>query len=149
MEKEKNCGQYDDIIGLARPVSKTHPPMSRANRAAQFSPFAALGGYHEAIREVTRETVPRRELGEDEREEMDRKLRFLQERLREQPEVTVTYFLEDGQKEGGQYLDAAIRLRRIDFLKGALVAADGTRICLEDIAGLSGRIFDGMFVDGA
>lgn len=34
--------KYEDIIGLSRPVSKKHPPMSRENRAAQFAPFAAL-----------------------------------------------------------------------------------------------------------
>ncbi len=37
-------GKYDDIINMERPVSKRHPPMPRANRAAQFAPFAALTG---------------------------------------------------------------------------------------------------------
>ncbi len=43
---------YDDIIQLARPVSKKHPPMDIQKRAAQFSPFAALTGHSEAIRET-------------------------------------------------------------------------------------------------
>lgn len=145
MEKEEKYGSYDDIIGLAHPVSKAYPPMSILNRAAQFSPFAALSGYHEAIQEVTRETVLKRELGEDEREELDRKLLFLRERLRERPKVTVTYFLEDGRKEGGRYVDAEIRLKKIDVFEGILIAEDGTRICFENIDGLSGGIFDGIF----
>lgn len=43
--------KYDDIIDLPRPESK-YPRMPRANRAAQFSPFAALTGHEEAIRET-------------------------------------------------------------------------------------------------
>ena len=46
--------KYEDIIGLSRPVSKKHPPMSRENRAAQFAPFAALTGHEDAIRETQR-----------------------------------------------------------------------------------------------
>lgn len=38
-------GKYDDIINLPRPVSSKHPPMPMSDRAAQFSPFAALTGY--------------------------------------------------------------------------------------------------------
>ena len=40
---------YDDIIGLEHPTSKTHRPMARLDRAAQFAPFAALKGYEEVI----------------------------------------------------------------------------------------------------
>lgn len=43
--------KYDDIINLPRPESK-YPHMPRANRAAQFSPFAALTGHEEAIRKT-------------------------------------------------------------------------------------------------
>lgn len=43
--------KYDDIINLPRPESK-YPRMPRSNRAAQFSPFAALTGHEEAIRET-------------------------------------------------------------------------------------------------
>ena len=48
--------KYEDIIGLSRPVSKKHPPMSRENRAAQFAPFAALTGFEGAIKETARVT---------------------------------------------------------------------------------------------
>lgn len=46
---------YEDIINLPHHVSKTHPQMSMYNRAAQFSPFAALTGYEKAIEEVRKE----------------------------------------------------------------------------------------------
>ncbi len=41
--------EFDDIIDLPHPVSKSHPQMSMYNRAAQFAPFAALTGHGEAI----------------------------------------------------------------------------------------------------
>lgn len=47
--------KYDDIIHLPHHVSETHPKMSQYDRAAQFSPFAALTGHGEAIRETARE----------------------------------------------------------------------------------------------
>ena len=44
--------QYDDIIHLPHHVSKIRPQMSMQDRAAQFSPFAALTGYDAAIKET-------------------------------------------------------------------------------------------------
>ena len=45
-------GNYDDIINLPHHTSQRHPRMSMYNRAAQFSPFAALTGYEKAIEEA-------------------------------------------------------------------------------------------------
>ncbi|MBR1405611.1 MAG: hypothetical protein IJ578_01575 [Bacteroidales bacterium] len=45
--------KYDDIIGLPHPTSKRHPRMPRADRAAQFAPFAALTGYGDVIADTT------------------------------------------------------------------------------------------------
>ena len=58
--------RYDEIIHLPHPVSQTHPRMGRLERAAQFSPFAALTGYDDAVRETARLTDAQRELAEDE-----------------------------------------------------------------------------------
>lgn len=145
LKKEECSGLYDDIINLPHPVSKKHPPMPMKNRAAQFSPFAALNGHGAAIREVLRETESRRELGEHDREILDRKLAFLQEHLAEQPEVTVTYFLPDSKKDGGRYVDVSGKIKKIDFYQGLLVMEDGTKIRLEDILDLSGEVFDICF----
>lgn len=62
--------KYDDIIDLPHHVSKVHPRMSRENRAAQFSPFAALTGYEEALEEIERLTEQRMILTECEKEEI-------------------------------------------------------------------------------
>ncbi len=47
--------KYDDIIDLPHFVSKTHPPMSMRDRAAQFAPFAALTGLDKAMEETAQE----------------------------------------------------------------------------------------------
>lgn len=44
--------KYGDILSLPHHRSKTHPAMSRADRAAQFAPFAALTGYGDLIHET-------------------------------------------------------------------------------------------------
>lgn len=68
---------YEDIIRLAHHVSVSHPQMPVSERAAQFSPFAALTGYEAAIRETERLTEARIELDEDMAAELDDKLRTI------------------------------------------------------------------------
>lgn len=145
LKKEGYSGSYDDIINFPHHVSKKHPPMPIQNRAAQFSPFAALNGHGEAIRENLRETELRRELGEYDRNVLDRKLNCLLEHLPERPEVTVTCFLPDGRKDGGKYVEISGAIKKIDFYHGFLEMEDGTKIQLEDVFALSGELFDHIF----
>ena len=123
---------YDDIIDLPRPKS-AHEPMPMSDRAAQFSPFAALTGYEDAIDETARLTDARVELGESAVEELERKLIDLAARISERPEISVTYFVPDGRKEGGAYVTRTGKLKRIDELGRELVFADGARIAVGDI----------------
>lgn len=64
MNRLENTHRYDDIIDLPHPVSKKHPQMPSEDRAAQFSPFAALTGYERAIREKEMQHEERMMLGE-------------------------------------------------------------------------------------
>lgn len=105
---------YFEILSREHPTSKKHPRMSRMNRAAQFAPFAALTGYEESIEETARLTDRRIELSEYEMEELNAKLNFIQEHIKERPEVTITYFQQDERKEGGAYLTVIGKVRRID-----------------------------------
>lgn len=123
---------YDDIIDLPRPKS-AHEPMPMSDRAAQFSPFAALTGYEDAIDETARLTDARVELGESAVEELERTLAGIAAHISERPEITVTYFVPDGRKEGGAYMTRTGALKRIDELERALVFADGERIAVGDI----------------
>ena len=77
--------QYDDIINLPHHVSKTRPQMSMVDRAAQFSPFAALTGYDAAIKETGRLTDEKVNLSEEEKEALDRKQQILMEWLGDHP----------------------------------------------------------------
>lgn len=112
MKNQEKENPYADIINLPRHVSEVYPQMPVANRAAQFSPFAALTGHSAAVREATRPTEAKRELGEYDRDILDRKLRILQEWQGGQPEIAVTYFRPDARKEGGEYVTVSGRLKK-------------------------------------
>lgn len=83
---------YSDIIHLPHHVSKTHPQMSMHDRAAQFSPFAALTGYDSAILETARLTEEKITLNEDMQELLDIKFQQLLEHLSEKPLISITFF---------------------------------------------------------
>lgn len=134
-------GPYDDIIHLPHPTSKNRPRMSIHDRAAQFSPFAALSGHAAAIAETARLTDRKLELNEDTRAELDRRQAILLEHISERPEVTVTWFRPDERKSGGAYITTTGRLKKIDEIERVLVLTDGARIPLEDVAGLESDSF--------
>lgn len=126
-------GQYDDILRLPHPTSERHPRMPISDRAAIFSPFAALSGHSAAITETARLTQRRIELDEDSKARLDLKQQVLAAAIDRQPEVTVTWFQPDERKEGGSYVTAAGRLKRVDTLERVLVLTDGTKIPLDDV----------------
>ena len=117
---------YGDLIDRDRPVSKRHAPMARSARAAQFSPFAALTGYDDLVREAERETEPFPEENDGAREELDRALRELLAR-REAPEAEFTFFIPDGKKEGGAVRRVRGKLIRFDPVQGTILL-DGGRL---------------------
>ena len=123
-------GAYDDIINLPHPTSPRHPRMRMIDRAAQFSPFQALSGFGSAIRETARVTGERVELTEDEKAVLDEKLRY---RCGTGGEAIFTYFLPDGKKDGGTYVDAVGTIKKIDPLEGCVILTDRTAIPIEDI----------------
>ena len=92
-------GKYDDIMSLQHPTSKKHPRMSRQNRAAQFSPFAALTGYDAVIKETERNIEEKRILSEDAIAEINENLQLIQEKKNEHPYVYISYFEKDIKKE--------------------------------------------------
>lgn len=124
-------GRYDDMIDLPRHVWAVRPQMPLSDRAAQFSPFAALTGYGDAVRETARFTDAFVCLDEDSRERLDEKLFILQEHIGEQPEVTVTFFRPDNKKAGGAYEALTGHLRKIDTWGRKLVMTDGTAVSME------------------
>ena len=124
---------YDDIIHLPHHRSKKHAPMPLIDRAAQFSPFAALTGHDAAIKETARLTDRKIELDEYEIAVLDEKLQKIKEQLKVYPEVTLTYFQPDIRKDGGEYVTVTERVKKIDEYAKAMVMEDDTRILIEDI----------------
>jgi hypothetical protein len=124
---------YDDIIHLPHHRSAKYPPMPQADRAAQFSPFAALTGYDAAVKETARLTDRRIELDEDEKAALDETLRALVQRIDQRPEVRLTYFRPDEKKDGGAYVTAVGKLKRVDTLTRTLLLEDGRKIPMDSV----------------
>lgn len=124
---------YSDIIDHPHHVSRKRPQMSMHDRAAQFSPFAALTGFDAAVAEEARVTDRRIELEEDERQRLNERIQILAEHIEEQPEVSITYFVPDERKEGGAYVMETGVLKKIDEYEHMLVMTDGTKIPIREI----------------
>ena len=136
---------YSDIIDLPHHVSKDRPHLSMRQRAAQFSPFAALVGYDEVIEETRRQTDLKRELDETEKAELDRKLSVIAAHLTERPIVVIEYFVPDKTKAGGEYVVKSSTVVKILPVQKKLGLSDRTEIRIEDIADISGELFAGEF----
>ena len=135
MEQLSNSHKYDDIIGLPHPVSVKHPRMAREDRAAQFSPFAALTGYDAAISETQRLTEKRRELDENKKAELDVKMADLVRQLDERAIVSITYDMKDG----GAYFTAEVIVRKWKPYEKVLQMEDGDQIPIADVIEIENR----------
>ena len=140
-----NDKNYDDIINLPCPTSKRHPRMAMIDRAAQFAPFAALTGYDDAITETGRLTGTKLDLSEETKEGIDLKINFLIDNIEENPEITVTYFVPDKRKSGGEYLIVTGKLKKIDGYEQTLLMMDGLKISIFEILSIESEIFHSLF----
>ena len=152
MSREKEKSPYADIIHLPHHQSATRPHMSLHDRAAQFSPFAALTGFDGVIAETSRLTDQKIELSEYERALLDQKLSLIDDELHNgnHPEITVIYFVPDPLKEGGAYAEYTGHVRNIDAVERSIVfLADngrsaGKRIGINDILEMHSELIDDM-----
>lgn len=124
---------YEDIINLPHHISKTHPQMPMSDRAAQFSPFAALTGYDAAINEAGRLTCKKIILSEDAKEDLDRKMHRICSCLSSAPAVIVTYYEPDPFKEGGAYKTITGQIKCVNDVERILTMSNGTNIPLDDV----------------
>lgn len=134
-------GKYDDIINCPHHVSEKRAPMPIANRAAQFSPFAALTGYDAAIEETGRLTEGWIDLDESSVEALNEKLLRIRQAMDAGPEVTVVYFRPDERKSGGAYISITGVVKKLDSVDQSLLMEDGTLIFFENIYALTGELF--------
>lgn len=140
----ENNHKYDDIIDLPHHVSATRPRMSMIDRAAQFSPFAALTGYDAAIKETGRLTDARIELSEESQAALDRKQQLLLDNLTDRPEISVTFFVPDEWKSGGAYVTVTGRVKKVDAYQRFLILTDGTKLPLDDILDMESELFHSL-----
>ena len=135
---------YSDIINLPHHVSKDRTRLSMHQRAAQFSPFAALVGYEDVVREMERQTAPERELNEDEKVELDRRIAMVAAHLAEHPVVTIEYFVPDDRKDGGKYVSRTGEVDKISPA-GRVLVVGGETIRMSRVVGIEGKLFEGEF----
>ena len=150
MENEKN--PYADNIHLPHHKAANHPHMSMYDRAAQFSPFAALSGFDGVIAETGRLTDRRIELSESERSLLDQKLTLIDDVIQDgyHPEITVEYFVADQRKDGGAYREYTGKVRQIDTVARTIVflakngRSAGVKIAVDEIKAIQGELVDYM-----
>ncbi len=122
--------KYDDMLYLEHPVSKKHPQMALADRAAQFSPFAALTGYEAVIEETARQTEKRPVLTEEEKLRINEKLLKM---LSSKEEGMISFFVPDKKKEGGHFDCKRCAVHRVDDIRRVVITTSGEEIPLDDI----------------
>ena len=148
MAIEKN--PYADIIHLPHHKAANRPHMSLYDRAAQFSPFAALTGFDGVIAETARLTDRKVELSESEKILLDQKLTLIDDVIQDKhhPEITVVYFIPDYLKEGGEYEEYTGQVRKIDPIERTVVflAANGRsagkKVLIDDVMEIHGKLVD-------
>lgn len=126
-------GFYDDMLSLVYHGTKTKPHMPMSDRAAQFSPFAALTGYEAAIDETARFTEEKITLGEDAKAELEQNLQYLHQHRLEHPEVVMTCFQKDERKAGGSYVTICGAVKKIDGSQHCILLETGVKIAFEDL----------------
>lgn len=150
MDIEKN--PYADIIHLPHHKAKNRLHMSMYDRAAQFSPFAALTGFDGVIAESGRLTDRKIELSESEKVLLDQKLTLIDDVIHDKhhPEITLVYFVPDCLKEGGEYEEYTGKVRHIDTVDRTVVfladngRSSGMTIKIDDIKDIHGELVDYM-----
>lgn len=134
--------KYKDMLNMKYPnpeIERDFP--DKILREAQFAPFAALTGYNDAIDEAARQTDRKIGLDEYEIERLNNKLKYLSE-ASETDEVVITYYVPDKKKDGGAYVSKSGIVIKVREYERDIVTDDGTKIPIEDIYSISGKMFD-------
>jgi len=143
MDRETN--PYADIIRLPHHKAANRPHMSMYDRAAQFSPFAALTGHDAAIRETARVTEQRIILDESEKNILDEGLKIIASNIGNKPEISLVYFREDELKDGGSYEEIADIVVKIDYYGRVIVMKSGISVNFDDIYKIDGDMLQKVY----
>ena len=127
---------YNDIINLPFKKSDKYPHMLVRDRAARFAPFSALTGYSDTVSEVERQTGKERILDEYEIAEIDKALQFIAENINLELTATLTYFIPDTKKNGGEYRTLNAVVTFVDDLEKELILLSGEHISFDKIVSI-------------
>ena len=133
---------YEDIVNLPPHISKNHPQPTMLERAARFSPFAAITGYEEMVKEAARVTDKKPELDESSKEILNEKLLFITEMCEDDVIVNITHFVPDKLKSGGEYITVSGSIKKIDEYERSVLLTDGTAIPIDSIYKIDGDMFN-------
>ncbi len=140
---QEDVKQYADIINLPRHISDHRNHMPIKDRAAQFSPFAAVVGYDAAIKEAARQTDQKIELTEAEITLLDDRLRLIEDQLSHKHVIEIVFFQPDDLKSGGAYRSKVGSVKSIDGYERQVTMMDGVIIPVEEILEIKGKMFFG------
>ena len=129
--------EYEDIINLEHYELKYHSRMSKENRAAQFAPFSALTGYEEQIQETGRFTTKKKILDEDKIELINNNLLLIENNIKDNPLVSVIYFIKDSKKDGGRYIEYTDNIKKIDKINKELIFKSNIIIKINNIISIN------------
>ena len=143
---------YPDIIEMPHHQSPTRLHMSLYDRSAQFASYKALSGYEDMVAEEARLTDAKVELEEFELENLNQKLNLIADVIADgtQPTVTITYFVPDERKAGGEYRTVTETIKRVDAAMRRVVLTSTREsglhntIDFDRITGIKGALVDYM-----
>ena len=125
--------KYDEIINLPHYEPKYHKRMSKSQRAAQFSPFSALTGYDEMVKETERLTKDKIIMSDDEKNVINEKLNYLIQNKMLDSYISITYFVKDLKKDGGKYYKYNGKIKKIDNMNKKITLNTLEKVSIDDI----------------
>lgn len=128
--------KYEDIINMPHHVSTRHMHMSMYDRSAQFAPYAALTGYGDEVKETARLTDDWMDIDADVKAYLDENLKIIASKIESRPRISVTFFIKDAKKDGGEYTNVVGKLRRIDEVNQTLILENSIEIKISSIIDL-------------
>lgn len=131
-EDIKDNFPYMDILELEHPTSKNHPRQPMESRAGQFSPYAALTGYGDAVKETERFTWDEMILDEDRKARLDEIMLYLQNSTKKEF-IRILYFVKDKYKKGGSYKEIEGTFKKVDSYKNLFQLEGKINIPTKDI----------------
>ena len=69
-------------------------------------------------------------------------LAVIEQHIKKQPSITVTYFLPDDKKTGDRYVTVSGNIKKLDGTGHQIIMADGTSIPIDDVRFIEGSLFD-------